>query len=477
MTDQQRQSYQACVQQGEESYVTILLAYAQAHDKAKGVHYAALAEPIYHKNLIWAMEHAYKHQMWPEVLAFVRAIGLPEHGYLAVNGYWGEVKKRLEQALKAAEVEQDAHTALQMGAEYAWLLYKMGQTVSAHSLLQEILAAWEENEDPDPDVRQAISKQIAGLHGRLAVIAQTEGDSKQQGYHLQQRRQIYTQLNDSENLAYAYANQADQASHQGDIGTAARLYQQAHVLFATIGNESGIANVTFKMGMLAQRMGLAELADDLLSSSIQQKEASNNKQGIANLKLALGSQREEEGDWTKAEQIYQESLRTYQELGDKPGEAQALLMLGHLCLESEQWDRAQQFLMQARNLYQEINDQPGIAQSCGLLGRVALAQGDLVTAETYAQQSLVIGQKLQKEYIEATAYIQLSAIAAAKGNGTLCLNLRREGLERLSMRDDLPPDLRREIYQELDLLFDTAPPRGFKQYLGFLKRFFRTMRT
>ncbi|MCA9938114.1 MAG: hypothetical protein KC418_05700 [Anaerolineales bacterium] len=472
LTKQEQQPYHTREKQTERRFVTMELVYAQAHDEAKTTHYHALKER--HNKLLWAMDCAYKHQMWPEVTAFVRAIGLPEHGYLAVNGYWGEVKKQLEQALKAAEAEQDVYTGLQMLAEYGWLLYKIGQTAKAHSILQETLAAWKESKIPDPEVRKFVDKQIAGLHGRLAVIAQTEGDSKQQAYHLQQKRQIHEQLNDSEGLAYAYANQADMASSQGDIRTAAQLYQQAHTLFSARGEQSGLASIDFKMGMLAQRVGLTEVANDLLSSSLRQREASGHKLGVANRKLALGSQAEEEEDWTRAEQNYQDGLLVYQELGDRSGEAQALLMLGALSFQRQQWDKAHLFFTQTCNLYQEIGNQPGIATACCLLGQLALAQRDLVMAETYIQQSLTMGQKLKDEFIQAMAYLQLSAIAAARGEEALCLSLRREGLERLIMRDDLPADLLREVYQELDALSVVAPPRSFKQYLALLKRFLRS---
>ncbi|MCP4534738.1 MAG: hypothetical protein GY831_26400, partial [Delftia sp.] len=79
------------------------LAYAESHDQPTAADYDRLQAE--HHNILAAMDRAYRQERWAQVRSFAWALCRPVDGYLGVRGYWGELRARLEQAIRAAEAE------------------------------------------------------------------------------------------------------------------------------------------------------------------------------------------------------------------------------------------------------------------------------------------------------------------------------------------------------------------------------------
>ena len=72
------------------------------------------------------MDRAYGAEQWAQVRGFAWALCRPASGYLGVRGYWGELRARLEQALRAAEAEGHQRDAAAFAGNLANCLPESG---------------------------------------------------------------------------------------------------------------------------------------------------------------------------------------------------------------------------------------------------------------------------------------------------------------------------------------------------------------
>ncbi len=187
--------------------------------------------------------------------------------------------------------------------------------------------------------------------------------------------------------------------------------------------------------------------------------------------LDRGTEREDNlGD---VQYLYEERLREYRELGSMPGEANVLQVLGNLAIKRGQFSVASTLLKQSLQLNEQMKNWPSVANIYSLLGHLALAQKDFLLAEESWRTSLLIGQRIKNEAIQAFAYLNLGRVAYFQGKMMEGNRLRREGLEHLLLRNDLPITTLREIIEELETLNAVTPPRGPRQLFQLLMRFLR----
>jgi len=194
------------------------LAYAEAHKQPTAADYDILEAE--RANVLAAMDRAYREKQWVPVRRFAWALCKPASGYLGVRGYWGELRARLEQAVRAAEIEGHQRDAAAFAGNLATLLMNTGDLEAARREYQRVLA-------------------------------------------------IFEDLGDRANVATAYHQLGLLAQATGDYGEARRLYRQSLDIKEELGNRAGIASTRQQLGALAQVQGDTEEAQRHYSFSIK----------------------------------------------------------------------------------------------------------------------------------------------------------------------------------------------------------------
>jgi tetratricopeptide (TPR) repeat protein len=242
------------------------LAYARSHRQPTAAAYDALEAE--RDNLLAAMDRAYAEEGWAQVWGFAWALG-PSGGpgFLMVRGYWGELRVRLEQAVRAAEAEGHQRDAAAFSGNLAAVLQDTGDLAAARREYQRVLAIFEELGE---------RKSVATAYHQLGVLAQATG-------------------------AYDEAR---------------RLYRQSLEIKEELRDKAGLASTLHELGRLAQATGAYDEARRLYRQSLEIKEELGNKAGLAQTLGAMAILTWHEGDLAEAERLYQQAMTAQQEIGD-----------------------------------------------------------------------------------------------------------------------------------------------------------------
>jgi len=281
------------------------LAYAEAHDQPTAADYDALEAE--QPNVLTAMDRAYREEQWEQVRRFAWALCIPSSGYLGVRGYWGELRARLEQAVRAAEAEGHRHDAASFAGNLATLLYQTGDLEGARRECQRV-------------------------------------------------RAIFEELGERESVAITYHQLGMLAQDTGDYDEARRLYRQSLDIKEELGNRAGIASTLHELGRLAQATGDYDEARRLYRQSLDINEELGNRAGIALSLWGLGNLAKDQGDLAEARRLYEEALPVFQELGDKKNEAGLLGQLANLADDEGDLAEAERLYRKNLAICKELGD-------------------------------------------------------------------------------------------------------------------------
>ncbi|MGA9351816.1 MAG: tetratricopeptide repeat protein, partial [Anaerolineae bacterium] len=279
------------------------LAYAEAHDQPTAADYDALEAE--RPNVLAAMDRAYREQQWAQVRRFAWALCRPYSGYLGVRGYWGELRTRLEQAVRAAEVEGHQRDAAAFSWCQAILLGNLGDLDTARQEYERTLAIFDELGE---------RSSVAGLLHELGVLAQATGEYDQ----------------------------------------ARRLYRQSLDINEELGDRAGIARTLHELGRLAQATGEYDEARRLYRQSLDINEELGNRAVIAQTLGELGRLAYNEGDQADAEKLYRQAMAILQEIGDVVNASIWMFNLALLCEGQGRLDEALPLLERVVETFERV---------------------------------------------------------------------------------------------------------------------------
>ena len=279
------------------------LAYAEAHDQPTAADYDALEAE--RPNLLAAMDRAYREQQWEQVRRFAGALCDPVSGYLGVRGYWGELRARLEQAVRAAEAEGHRRDTAAFAGNLATLLMDTGDLEAARRGYRGTLIIFEELRD-----KTGAAQMLWGL----AMLAQAQGD--------------YTE--------------------------ARRQYEEALLVFQELGDKRNEAGVLHELGRLAQATGEYDEARRLYRQSLDIKEELGNRAVIAITLGQLANLAKAEGDQAEAERLYRRSWAIAEEIGDVVRVSIHMFNLALLCEDQGRLDEALPLLERAVEVAERV---------------------------------------------------------------------------------------------------------------------------
>jgi tetratricopeptide (TPR) repeat protein len=209
--------------------------------------------------------------------------------------------------------------------------------------------------------------------------------------------------------------QANRTRAAGQLDVAERTYTDILVALEaqpeSDKNDRRLAVTYHQLGMIAQRHGKLEDAEEWYRRSLAIEERLGSKVTIASSYHQLGIVAHRRRDLDEAEESYKRSVALRDEVRDLPGLASGYHQLGMLAHDRERWDEADEWYRRSLAIEEQLQNLPGIASSYHQLGVAAQDQGRLDESEEWQKQSLAIHEQLRNLPGIATSYHQLGILA------------------------------------------------------------------
>jgi predicted ATPase/DNA-binding SARP family transcriptional activator len=170
-------------------------------------------------------------------------------------------------------------------------------------------------------------------------------------------------------------------------------------------------------------LGEFELARDLYTRSGELARQAGDPVGIANATFRLGVVSYYTGDREGTRRLWEESLTEYRRLGYRMGELQALGNLGSLALEDGDIDRGRAMTTDAIDGAREVGWWWWVARGQAVLGEVALELGDVDEAERAARELVAIAWRSENRQETVYGLAMLARAAALRGDEDRALAL------------------------------------------------------
>jgi tetratricopeptide (TPR) repeat protein len=169
---------------------------------------------------------------------------------------------------------------------------------------------------------------------------------------------------------------AGSAQLAGQPEQAQRLYEQSLTIFRALGDDQGIAILTYRLGLLALELGHPGRARPLLEQSRAAFEAIGSRRGQAQTIGAFGSLAHAEGNTALAATLYQHSATLAGQIGRTWWQARMLTKLADVALADEQHQDVTRWARQALLLARQIGNRQTIVYALAQLAAAAAAKND-----------------------------------------------------------------------------------------------------
>jgi predicted ATPase len=169
---------------------------------------------------------------------------------------------------------------------------------------------------------------------------------------------------------------AGSAQLAGQPEQAQRLYEQSLTIFRALGDDQGIAILTYRLGLLALELGHPGRARPLLKQSRAAFEAIGSRRGQAQTIGAFGSLAHAEGNTALAATLYQHSATLAGQIGRTWWQARMLTKLADVALADEQYQDVTRWARQALLLARQIGNRQTIVYALAQLAAAAAAKND-----------------------------------------------------------------------------------------------------
>lgn len=287
-----------------QRFVAYFLQYAETHKQKTPEDYDALEAE--RDNLLSATEAAFAREDCGSVTRMAYAIALPESGMLFVRGYWADVLRINEIALKAARSSQDEADVANLAHNVAFIYQLLGELEKARRLYNESL---------EIEKRRGNQSGVAITLHQLGWLAQDQGEYDEARRLYDESLDIHKRLGDPSGVAVTLHNTAAIAQDQGNIDEARRLYDESLNIHKRLGDQSGIADTLHQLAMLAQDQGNIDEARRLYDESLEITRRLGDQSGIALSLGQLGLLEKEEGNGIEAIRLLREALSIFDRLG------------------------------------------------------------------------------------------------------------------------------------------------------------------
>ncbi|MEU6854155.1 tetratricopeptide repeat protein [Actinacidiphila alni] len=220
-------------------------------------------------------------------------------------------------------------------------------------------------------------------------------------------------LSQRTNIATVYHQLGIVAQRQGRLDDAQDWYTKSLTIKENLGNRPGIAVAYHGLGVVAQLRGRLEDAEDWYTKTLTITEKLGNRPHMAVTYHQLGIVAQSRGRLDDAQDWYVKSLTIAEDLDDRPNMAVIYHQLGIVAQLRRRLEDAEDWYIKALTIHEGLGNRPGMALTYHGLGMVAQLRGRLEDAEDWYTKSLNIAEEFESDRSMALTYAQLGLLAEA----------------------------------------------------------------
>lgn len=180
----------------------------------------------------------------------------------------------------------------------------------------------------------------------------------------------------------------------GNLGTAARRYEEARALFQAAGDGYNTANALRGLGTVLSRQGRYDEAERLFNQALGVYRSCGNRSGEAISYNHLASVAQYRGEVAAARAHYEHSIRIRRELGNRRALAIALGNLGILVRDQGDLGYAERLFREELENARAVGSRDLAAVSLANIGSLAGLRGELVRATEVYREAVSLSRSL-----------------------------------------------------------------------------------
>ena len=293
-------------------------------------------------------------------------------------GRWQDARASYEQALSAADQQNDPTTHARSETEIGELLTKQGQYAEASTWLDRARRGFEATGD-----RAGVAQTLQHKGTLLA----RQGDYEESLRAYEESLSIRQELNDQFNIANLLNNMAIVARFRRDFQKAQSLIEEALSIRERLGNRWAIGMSLNNLGNLALGQGDLAEARTRMEQALSIWRQIGDRWAIANTLTGLGEVFGEAKDYETSRAYFSESLAINREIGDRLALAYLFEALGSLAAAQSDPERAMQLVGVAATLRADIGAPLPPAEAARLQDRLMAARGLLSEESLHAAEA------------------------------------------------------------------------------------------
>ena len=253
------------------------------------------------------------------------------------------------------------------------------------------------------------------LHLQWGAVLELTGQWAQAEAHYQEARQLAQASPEwAASAAHSQLALGSLCSKRSELAAALSWLEQALSGYAALGNQEGLIQTSFEIGIVYQRKGEYAEAQRRYFEIVAQASSfpairAKALNGLGNISLAIS----EQDDYAAARAFYQESLALSRGLDDKRTIAGTLNNLGGVT-ETPEAQRA--FYEESLEMLRAIGDKRGIAIALTNLGFLAFQQNEMAAARSFFEEPIALSRKNGDRYLLANSLQGLGFVATVQAD-------------------------------------------------------------
>jgi len=305
----------------------------------------------------------------------------------------------------------------------------LGGVESRRGAVGEAGAAYHEALELATDLGEGAME--ASVLGNLGYLALRRGALAEARARFDEALARYTALGSGDGTAGAQMALGEVARAAGDAAEAQRHFRRALDTYGAEGSVLGNASALRQLGNLARDTGDLRGARHLLEASLRMATYSGHDVAVAQVAQDLGNLSAVEGDMAAAHDQYESALELYEELGDAQAVAGLQVNLANLLAGAGRLEDAGARYRAALTHLRALRARRTAVDVACLLGQVEARLGRVDEAEGIFKDAQREAAACEHRAAEARLFVNLAAIAYARGDLPAGLRGFRAGAERL----------------------------------------------
>jgi tetratricopeptide (TPR) repeat protein len=300
--------------------------------------------------------------------------------------------------------DADAQRRIDALHNHGDVLSTLGRTDEALAAFREMLAL---------AYRLDLRAKGGAAHNRIGRLCRATGSLVEAQVHLETALALFASAGDERGVAACHDDVGMLLWTKGEYEQALERMRTALEMRKTIGDRRSIALSLHNIGVVFRDHGRPAQAREALEASLQIRRELDDRIGVAQTLDSLGRLAQDQLELTQARDLFRQAYDVAREVGERNWIAIVLTNLGETEYRLGDADLAIRILTEAEELCDELGDKLHLAEAKRGLALVYLMQGDLKKARTNIKHAVdLLGQIRSKSHL-AAALRTLGEITAA----------------------------------------------------------------